>query len=90
MYDATFGLEKADSFTLHVNGQASYIRGQNAVPMFDDTKSYQDAEDADVQRQGRERRCHHPGAGAAGHHGEGAAGHQRGRAAEHRHHAVTR
>ncbi|WP_269458031.1 immune inhibitor A domain-containing protein [Microlunatus sagamiharensis] len=40
IYDATFGRQKADSFTLHVNGQASYIRGQKAVPTFDDTKSY--------------------------------------------------
>jgi immune inhibitor A len=39
-YDAPFGLETADSFTLHVNGQASYIRGQNAVPTFNDGKSY--------------------------------------------------
>ncbi|RZT13660.1 immune inhibitor A [Kribbella sp. VKM Ac-2569] len=39
-YDAPFGLEKADSFTLHINGQASYIRGQNAVPTFNDSKSY--------------------------------------------------
>ncbi len=42
-YDATFGLQKADSFTLHVNGQANYIRGQAAQPLFDDTKSYWDA-----------------------------------------------
>ena len=40
VYDAPFSLKKADSFTLHVNGQASYIRGQNAVPTFDDRKSY--------------------------------------------------
>jgi immune inhibitor A len=40
VYDATFGLTKADSFTLHVNGQASYIRGQDAKPVFDDTKQY--------------------------------------------------
>ncbi|TDW54926.1 immune inhibitor A domain-containing protein [Kribbella pratensis] len=39
-YDAPFSLEKADSFSLHVNGQASYIRGQNAVPTFNDSKSY--------------------------------------------------
>ncbi|MEV4267131.1 immune inhibitor A domain-containing protein [Kribbella sp. NPDC049584] len=39
-YDAPFSLEKADSFSLHVNGQASYIRGQNAVPVFNDSKSY--------------------------------------------------
>ena len=40
LYDATFGRQKADSFTLHVNGRPSYIRGQAAVPTFDDTKSY--------------------------------------------------
>lgn len=43
MYDAPFGLQKSDSFTLHYNGKASYIRGQAAVPLFDDTRSYQDA-----------------------------------------------
>jgi immune inhibitor A len=43
-YDAPFGLEKADSFTLHFNGQASYIRGQNAVPTFNDGKSYWSAD----------------------------------------------
>jgi immune inhibitor A len=40
IYDATFGRQKADSFTLHVQGQPSYVRGQDAVPTFDDTKSY--------------------------------------------------
>jgi immune inhibitor A len=40
IYDATFGRQKADSFTLHVNGQPSYVRGQDAVPTFDDTRSY--------------------------------------------------
>lgn len=39
-YDAPFSLSKADSFTLHINGKASYIRGQNAVPLFDDTKQF--------------------------------------------------
>jgi immune inhibitor A len=39
-YDAPFGLEKADSFTLHVNGQASYIRGQDGVSTFNDSKTY--------------------------------------------------
>ncbi len=43
LYDATFGTQKADSFTLHVNGQPSYIRGQDAQPLFDDTKSYWNA-----------------------------------------------
>ncbi|WP_427891351.1 immune inhibitor A domain-containing protein [Kribbella sp. GL6] len=43
-YDAPFGLERADSFTLHVNGQASYVRGQNAVPTFNDSKSYWSAD----------------------------------------------
>jgi len=38
MYDATFGLQKADSFTLHsqFTGNASYIRGQAGNPLFDD------------------------------------------------------
>ena len=39
-YDAPFSTRKADSFTLHVNGKASYIRGQAAVPLFDDTKDF--------------------------------------------------
>ncbi|MEV4703607.1 immune inhibitor A domain-containing protein [Actinoplanes sp. NPDC049316] len=40
LYDAPFGLTKADSFTLHVNGKPSYIRGQAAQSTFDDTKKY--------------------------------------------------
>ena len=40
MYDAPFSLHKADSFTLHTNGKPSYIRGQAAKPLFDDTKKY--------------------------------------------------
>ena len=43
-YDAPFGLEKADSFTLHVNGQANYVRGQDAVSTFNDSKQYWYAE----------------------------------------------
>jgi immune inhibitor A len=43
-YDAPFSLEKADSFTLHVNGKPSYIRGQAAVSVFDDTKKFWYAE----------------------------------------------
>jgi immune inhibitor A len=42
-YDAPFGLEKADSFTLHIKGQASFVRGQNGVSTFNDSKSYFDA-----------------------------------------------
>jgi immune inhibitor A len=44
-YDSPFSLEKADSFTLHAQetGQASYIRGQDAQPVFDDRRSYWDA-----------------------------------------------
>ncbi len=42
-YDATFGLQKADSFTLHVADRPSYIRGQAAVPLFRDDRSYYDA-----------------------------------------------
>jgi immune inhibitor A len=43
-YDAPFSLQKSDSFTLHAQetGQASYIRGQAAVPAFDDRRSYWD------------------------------------------------
>jgi len=40
VYDAPFSLRKADSFTLHINGQPSYIRGQAGQPLFDDTKQY--------------------------------------------------
>ncbi|GAA2492124.1 protease [Winogradskya humida] len=40
LYDAPFSTTKADSFTLHVNGKASYIRGQAAATTFDDTKKY--------------------------------------------------
>ena len=40
VYDAPFGLKKADSLTLHTNGKPSYIRAQNAQPLFDDTKKY--------------------------------------------------
>jgi immune inhibitor A len=48
-YDAPFSLEKADSFTLHQpNGQASYIRGQDAVPVFDDRRSYVNATQPDI------------------------------------------
>jgi immune inhibitor A len=42
-YDATFGLEKSDSFTLHMpDGKPSYIRGQAPVPTFDDRREYWD------------------------------------------------
>lgn len=43
-YDAPFSLRKAESFTLHVNGQPSYVRGRAAQPVFDDTTSYWRAE----------------------------------------------
>jgi immune inhibitor A len=39
-YDAPFSKAKADSFTLHFNGRASYIRGQDGQPLFDDSRSY--------------------------------------------------
>jgi immune inhibitor A len=41
-YDAPFSLEKSDSFTLHVNGQPSYIRGQAAQKLFHDNAAYWD------------------------------------------------
>ena len=42
VYDAPFSVNAPKSFTLHVNGQPSYIRGQGAQPVFDDSRSYQD------------------------------------------------
>ncbi len=39
-YDAPFSLQKSDSFTLHVNGKASYVRGAAAQPVFDDTRQF--------------------------------------------------
>lgn len=44
VYDAPFSKHTADSMTLHTNGVASYIRGQGAKPLFDDTKKYWFAE----------------------------------------------
>ncbi|QLQ40267.1 immune inhibitor A domain-containing protein [Micromonospora robiginosa] len=44
VYDAPFSLKKADSFTLHINSQPQYIRGQAAAPVFDDSKQYWFAE----------------------------------------------
>lgn len=41
-YDAPFSRYRADSFTLHVDDQPNYVRGQRAVPTFDDTRSYWD------------------------------------------------
>jgi immune inhibitor A len=40
VYDAPFSLTKADSFTLHVGGEPSYIRGQDAEPLFNDKAKY--------------------------------------------------
>lgn len=40
VYDAPFSLHRADSMTLHTNGKPSYIRGQKAQPLFDDTRKY--------------------------------------------------
>ena len=44
-YDAPFSLERADSFTLHAQetGQATFIRGQDAQPVFDDRWNYWNA-----------------------------------------------
>ncbi|HZI97201.1 MAG TPA: immune inhibitor A domain-containing protein [Actinomycetales bacterium] len=40
VYDAPFSLTPDDSFTLHINGTPSYIRGQDAKPTFNDTRKY--------------------------------------------------
>jgi immune inhibitor A len=39
-YDATFGLQKSDSFDLTVAGKKNYVRGADAVPTFDDRKNF--------------------------------------------------
>ena len=44
VYDAPFGLKKADTFDLHHNSRLEHIHGQNAVPLFDDTGKYWYAE----------------------------------------------
>lgn len=44
VYDAPFSVKNADSFTLHVDGVKSRIRGAKANPLFDDTKQYWFAE----------------------------------------------
>lgn len=40
VYDAPFSKTKADSFTLHQNGEPNYIRGQAGNPVFKDTDKY--------------------------------------------------
>ena len=48
-------LQKADSFTLHVDGKASYVRGQAANPLFDDSdpnRYFQPFADAGLPRVG--------------------------------------
>ena len=37
-YDAPFGLERTDSFTLRLNGRPNLVRGQAGVPTFDDSE----------------------------------------------------
>ena len=44
VYDAPFGLKKADTFDLHDNSKLQHIRGQAAEPVFDDTGKYWYAE----------------------------------------------
>jgi immune inhibitor A len=39
-YDATFSLEKSDSFFLHFNGQRNYLRGPAARPLFNDSRQF--------------------------------------------------
>ncbi|WP_418276040.1 immune inhibitor A domain-containing protein [Isoptericola jiangsuensis] len=36
-YDATFSTDRVDSFTLHVNGKPSYVRGGKGNAVFDDS-----------------------------------------------------
>jgi len=39
-YDSTFGLEKTDPITLHLNGVPGSIASKPAQPLFDDTKTW--------------------------------------------------
>lgn len=43
IYDAPFSLTQAPSFTLHINGKASNVRGQDPAPLFNDKKNYFDS-----------------------------------------------
>ena len=60
MYDAPFGLQKVDSFTLHspTTGNASYIRGQAGNPLFDDSNPmrYFKTDQPTGRREGRGQR----------------------------------
>ena len=47
VYDATFSLRASPKMTLHQNGQPSYIPSQPAVPTFDDSLSYWNADKPD-------------------------------------------
>lgn len=40
VYDAPFSVKTAGSFTLHVDGVKSRVKGAKANPLFDDTKQY--------------------------------------------------
>jgi immune inhibitor A len=40
IYDAPFSETRPHSFTLHINGQPNLVRGQDAQPTFDDSRSY--------------------------------------------------
>ncbi|MDP9827821.1 immune inhibitor A domain-containing protein [Kineosporia succinea] len=42
LYDAPFGLDKTDSFALHIEGERSRIPKLPANPVFDDTQNYFD------------------------------------------------
>ncbi len=39
-YDAPFGRERSDTLRLHTNGRLEHLRGQDAQPLFDDTRTY--------------------------------------------------
>ena len=43
IYDAPFSLTRARSFTLHINGKASNVRGQDPQPIFNDRDNYFDS-----------------------------------------------
>jgi immune inhibitor A len=54
-YDAPFGLERSDSFTLTAGGRKSLVRGRAANPLFDDSnpnRYFQPFVDAGLPRVG--------------------------------------
>jgi immune inhibitor A len=50
-YDSTFGLERTDRITLHLNSEPTTIRSKPAVRLFDDMRSYWTGDDGHTAAQ---------------------------------------